>query len=171
MKFSKTLFFEIPSKDFIMPVYTEEDINTLKSFLEEDQVLFSIGYKSLEDQDGYYYIGQVKKFTELFSLKDFPLVYRKRILDILKGLEENPQYVSFDENFGVLKKIVYFKDTKFGPKAFVENYSSDFLEKLERMEIQDYYVKEVPVFFTCGHRERDLFDEDEIFYQIKNPNY
>ena len=37
MKFSKTLFFEIPSKDFIMPVYSEEDVNILKTFLQEKE--------------------------------------------------------------------------------------------------------------------------------------
>lgn len=171
MRFRKNLFFEIPEKDFIMPIYTEEDVNTLKSFLEEDKVLFSIGYKSQEDSDGYYYIGQIKEFTKLFCLKDFPLVYRKRVLDILRGLEENQQYIQLEDNFGVIKKIVYFKDTKNGPKAFVENYSETFLEKLERMEIQDYYVKEVPVFFTRGYQERDSFGMEEVFYQIKNPNY
>lgn len=171
MKLRKTLFFEIPSKDFIMPVYTEEDVNTLKSFLNEDEVLFSIGYKSMEDENGLYYIGQVKEFTELFYLHDFPLVYRKRVLDILEGLNENPKYIFLEEELGMIRKIVYFKSTKLGPKCFMMDYSESNLEKLIRQDIHDYYIKEVPAFIISNFSNRETYDDQEIFYQIKNPNY
>ncbi len=171
MKFRKTLFFEIPSKDFIMPVYTEQDVNVLKSFLEEDEVLFSIGYKSSEDDAGYYYIGQVKEFTDPFCLKDFPVVYRKRIMDILSGLNENPQYVMFEENFQKISKIVYFKMTKNGPKPFIVDYREDFLEKLKRMDVIDYYIKDIDVFLATSRLGKQTFSEDEVFYRVKNPNY
>ena len=55
MKFYKTLFFEIPSNDFIMPVYSEDDVNTLKSFLDDNEVQFSVGYKSMENEKGFYH--------------------------------------------------------------------------------------------------------------------
>ncbi len=171
MKFRKTLFFEIPSKDFIMPIYTEGDVQTLKSFLDDDEVLFSIGYKSQEDKKGYYYIGQVKAFTETFCLKDFPAVNRKRIMDILNGLNENPKFMMLEENIRKIKKIVYFKETKNGPKPFVADYNDEIFEKLERLGIQDYSMKEVEVFVMMGHGTRNTYTEDEIFYRIKNPNF
>lgn len=171
MKFRKTLFFEIPSKDFIMPVYTEEDVTTLKSFLIEDEVLFSIGYKSMEDENGYYYIGQVKDFTDIFPLINFPLAYRKRVLDILKGLNDDPQYIYFEEEKRLVRKIVYFQMTKNGPKAFILDYSKENLDKLKRLDIEDYYIKEVPALVISNFANRDSYNKDEIFYQIKNPNY
>lgn len=171
MKFRKTLFFEIPEKDFIMPVYTEDDVNILKSFLQEDEVQFSIGYKSMEDQNGYYYIGQIKSFTDVFRLGDFPLVYRKRVLDVLKGLNENPKYVIFSEEPRNIRKIIYFKMTKIGPKAFVTDYSEKELLKLQKLNIQDYFIKEVPALVIAQRSLKDYFANQEIFYQIKNPNF
>lgn len=171
MKFRRTLFFEIPSKDFIMPVYTEEDVNVLKSFLEDDEVRFSIGLKSAEDERGYYYIGQVKDFTDVFRLGDFPLVYRKRVLDVLKGLEEEPKYIHLELEPCILKKIVYFSMTKNGPKVFMKNFSDDVLSELERLEITDYYVKNISAFYVVGYNQLNGINKNEIFYQIKNPNY
>lgn len=171
MKFRKTLFFEIPSRDFIMPVYTEEDINVLKTFLEDDEVQFSIGFKSEEDTEGYYFIGQVKEFTDVFRLKDFPVVYRKRIVDILKGLQENPIYITMDEEMRMIRMIVYFKMTKNGPKAFIVDYHEETIKKLNKQGICDYYMKEVPVYVMENYEQRHCYMEEEIFYQLKNPNY
>lgn len=171
MEFRKTLFFEIPNKDFIMPIYKEQDVNILKSFLQDDIVQFSIGYKSLEDEEGYYYIGQVKEFTSTFRLGDFPVVYRKRILDILEGLEKNPKYVDFDEEQRNVSKIVYFQMTKNGPLAFLIDNTEQNLDKLERLGIKDYYIKEIPALVISNYGNRDVYIKDEVFYQIKNPNY
>lgn len=171
MKFRKTLFFEIPSKDFIMPVYTEDDVNTLKSFLEDDEVQFSIGFKSKEDKDGYYFLGQVKDFTDVFRLKDFPVVYRKRVMDILRGLNDNPIYISIDEEMCLLQMLIYFKMTKKGPKPFIVNYSDEMLDKLKKQGITDYYVKEVSAYVTGSYEQRSHYMEEEIFYQLKNPNF
>ncbi len=171
MKFRKTLFFEIPSKDFIMPVYTEEDVNILKSFLDEDEVQFSIGFKTKEDLEGFYFIGQVKEFTDVFCLKDFPIVYRKRIMDVLKGLNDNPIYMSIDEEMCLVKMIVYFKMTKKGPKSFIVDYSEEMLEKLENQGISDYYIKEIPVYKIGNYEQRYYYMEEEIFYKLKNPNF
>ena len=96
MKFYKALFFEVPSKDFMMPVYTEKEIATLKSFLADDVVQFSVGYKSLEDEDGYYYVGRVKPFTDSFLLSDFPVIFRKRVLDVLNGFQNDSNPILFD---------------------------------------------------------------------------
>lgn len=171
MRFRKTLFFEIPSKDFIMPVYTEDDVATLKSFLKDDEVQFSIGYKSMEDENGYYYIGQVKEFTDVFLLADFPLVYRKRVLDVLKGLSDEPKYISLEEEKRVVRKIVYFQMTKNGPKTFIVDYSDENLSKIQRLDIEDYYIKEIPALVISNFGNRDSYSNEEIFYRIKNPNY
>lgn len=171
MRFRKTLFFEIPSKDFIMPVYTEDDVNTLKSFLEDDEVQFSIGFKSDEDKEGYYFIGQVKEFTDTFRLKDFPVVYRKRVLDILHGLNENPIYISIEEEMRFIQMLVYFKMTKRGPKVFITDYSDEAVERLKKQDISDYYVKEIPAYVTSNYEQRYHYMEEEIFYKLKNPNF
>lgn len=171
MRFRKTLFFEIPSKDFITPVYTEDDVKALKSFLDADDVRFSIGLKSTEDENGYYFIGQVKDFTDVFRLGDFPLVYRKRVLDVLKGLSEEPKYLHLELEPCILKKIVYFSMTKNGPKVFMKNFNDDVLDELARLEITDYYVKDVSAFCVVGYNQSNDINKNEIFYQIKNPNY
>ena len=166
MKFYKTLFFEIPNKDFIMPIYKEENINTLKSFLEDDEVLFSIGYKTQEDESGYY-IGQVKAFTDVFRLGDFPLVYRKRVLDVLKGLQDFSKGIDLEQK---ILELVYFQMTKNGLKSSVIHYSEENLLKLKRMDILDYFTKEISVFVISDNFHKDGFLEGEIFYKIKNPN-
>ncbi|MCI8575362.1 MAG: hypothetical protein HFI09_02725 [Bacilli bacterium] len=171
MKFRKTLFFEIPSKDFIMPVYTEDDVNTLKSFLDDDEVQFSIGFKTEEDAEGYYFIGQVKEFTDIFCLKDFPAIYRKRVIDILNGLNEKPIYISVEEEMRLMQMLVYFKMTKKGPKVFITDYNEENLEKLEKQDISDYYVKEIPAYIIGTYEQRSHYTDDEIFYKIKNPNF
>ncbi len=170
MKFRKTLFFEIPSKNFILPIYSEEDIKILKSFLQDDEVLFSIGLKS-EEENGYYYIGQVKDFTEKFLLKNFPIVYRKRILDVVKGLEENPQYIICDLESYFLKKIVYFLMTKNGPKVFMINDNEENLKKIKKLDVMESYKKDIEVFLISNTNKSDDIRDNEIFYRIKNPNY
>lgn len=171
MKFSKTLFFEIPSKDFIMPVYSEEDVNILKTFLQDDIIQFSIGLKSEEDDKGFYYIGQVKKFTEEFVLKDFSLVDRKRILDILNGFQKSPQNLFLNIETICISEIVYFKMTKNGLKAFIIHYSSENLLWLEKQGIEEYFIKEVSVLVSSNYRKKNEYSNDEVFYKIKNPNF
>ncbi len=171
MKFYKTLFFEIPSNDFIMPVYSEDDVNTLKSFLDDNEVQFSVGYKSMENEKGFYYIGQVKEFTERFRLGDFPLVYRKRVMDVLNGLKDDPKILVFEPSETIIQKLVYFKMTPFGPKSFIENYSKENMEKLKKLGIEDYYVKDVPALVVSTFSSKESYADQEIFFQIKNPNY
>jgi hypothetical protein len=162
---------EIPSQDFIMPIFSSKDINTLKTFLDEDEVQFSIGYKTVEDNEGYYFIGQVKEITDVFKLKDFPAVYRKRILDILNGLQEKPIYITIAEDLRFIKMLVYFKMTKRGPKVFIMDYNDENLEKLKKQDISDYYVKEIPAYVNGTYEQRYQYMEEEIFYKIKNPNF
>lgn len=154
-----------------MPIYTIDDVNTLKSFLEDDEVRFSIGYKSMENEDGYYYIGQVKEFTDIFALKDFPLVYRRRVMDILNGLNDNPQFIHIDVIEKNLKKIVYFEITYQGPTVRILDFHEDNIRRLEKMNILDYFFKEFSVLVPTGFEDKTNYSNDEIFYQIKNPNY
>lgn len=171
MELKKTLFFEIPNQDFIMPVYTEDDVNTLKSFLQDDDVQFSVGYKSLEDEKGFYYIGRLKQITDVFRLKNFPLIYRKRVLDILKGLCDEPQTILLTEEKRIVRKIVYFRMTKNGPKVYMLDDTDANLKKLKKRDIYDYYIKEIPALVVSGVGNKNFVQEQEIFYQIKNPNY
>lgn len=170
MKFYKTLFFEIPSKDFIMPVYSEDDVNTLKSFLDEDEVQFSVGYKSKEDEKGYYYIGQVKEFTEIFRLGDFPLVYRKRVMDVLNGLRNDSKIIVLDLREKVVQKLVYFKMTKDGLKPFISDYNLENVDKLEKINVKDYFIKDEKIW-VASQSFKSEYLHDEFFYYIKNPNY
>lgn len=170
MKFRKTLFFEIPSKNFILPIYTEDDVNLLKKFLQNDEALFSIGLKSKEE-NGYYYIGQVIDFTPLFRLKEIPIVYRKRILDVLKGFQENPQFIEYDLEPYFLKKIVYFQMTRNGPKVFMINDNEENLKKINKLDIVDSFKKDIEVFLISNTNKSDDIRDNEIFYRIKNPNY
>lgn len=170
MKLRKTLFFEIPDKDFIMPVYTEDDVNTLKSFLQDDDVQFSVGYKSFEDEQGLYNIGRLKQVTDVFRLKDFPLIYRKRVMDILNGLQEEQSIIIHEEE-RIVRKIVYFRMTKSGPKVYMLDDTDANLRKLKKQDIYDYYIKEVPALVVSSSSSKDVVQEQEIFYQVKNPNY
>jgi len=170
MKFFKTLFFEVPEKDFIMPVYTEDDVNTLKSFLDDDYVLFSVGYKTMEDEKGFYYLGVVKPITEIFQLKEFPLTYRKRVLDILIGLNNDSQSLSIDVTSKVLQRLVYFKMTKSGLKPFITDYTTEIIESFQKKDILDYFIKDEKVLVQSRDYKVD-YTKDEIYYLMKNPNY
>lgn len=169
MIFYKTLFFEIPDKDFIMPVYSEDDVNTLKSFLEEDFVKFSVGYKTKEDSKGFYYLGQVKDVTEVFQLKEFPLIYRKRILDILEGLILDSQNITIDVCEIVIQKLVYFKMTKSGIKPFITDYSMENIETFKKKDILDYFIKDEKVLVQKQYFNLEC--RKDVYYLLKNPNY
>ncbi len=171
MRFQKTIFFEIPQKDFLLPIYKEEDINILKTFLQDDEVCFSIGLKSLEDENGNYYVGQVKNFTDIFRFSDFPIIYRKRVSDVLEGLLENPKIVTLEVEPQILKRLVYFVMTKSGPKVYIDNYNEKSMKKLKQLNVDDYYVKDVPILQIKSYNDFDNISKNEIFYQLKNPNY
>lgn len=170
MKFRKTLFFEIPSKNFILPVYKEEDVNTLKSFLQEDEVKFSIGLKNKEDENGFYYIGQVKDLTETFPLKEFPLVYRKRVLDILNGFQEEPQYFEIDVKPQTIRKIITLEPTKNGPVSHLYDYSEENIRYAKKRNA-DIIMKDISVLVNTHSYQNEVISKNEIFYQLKNPNY
>ena len=61
--------------------------------------------------------------------------------------------------------------TKNGPKVFITDYCVENIEKLEKQDIYDYYIKEIPTYVIGNYEERTNYMEEEIFYKLKNPNF